>query len=130
VQGSKNGHIWRDLDDDGSELPDTYHQIKEGIERFFITDINNPASGSTGQSTLPVMWDGWGRKDGWVRGDGTVLSGLRAFNHIPGGANTLYMDGHVEFVRFGSRIPCADGPEGTPGATISIWMGIVGGGFG
>ena len=24
------------------------------------------------------------------------------FNHVPGGANVLYMDGHVSFVRFPS----------------------------
>lgn len=23
-----------------------------------------------------------------------------SFNHIPGGCNTLYMDGHVEFIRY------------------------------
>jgi len=44
---------WRD--EDGSRLPSTYHLLKEGIERFFITDINNPAAGAQAQSELFVM---------------------------------------------------------------------------
>jgi prepilin-type processing-associated H-X9-DG protein len=27
------------------------------------------------------------------------------FNHVPGGGNVLYMDGHVEFLRYPSRYP-------------------------
>jgi len=27
------------------------------------------------------------------------------FNHIPGGCNVLWMDGHVEFVRYKERWP-------------------------
>ncbi|MFP4172941.1 MAG: H-X9-DG-CTERM domain-containing protein [Candidatus Hydrogenedentota bacterium] len=27
------------------------------------------------------------------------------FNHIPGGSNVLFMDGHVEFVRFQGNYP-------------------------
>jgi prepilin-type processing-associated H-X9-DG protein len=29
------------------------------------------------------------------------------FNHIPGGGNVLYMDGHVEFIRFPGEFPNA-----------------------
>jgi prepilin-type N-terminal cleavage/methylation domain-containing protein/prepilin-type processing-associated H-X9-DG protein len=68
----------------------TIYRLKEGIERFMITDINNPAAGAMAQSELGVMWDRIGAsgrsKDG--------------FSHIPGGINVLYMDGHVEFVRY------------------------------
>lgn len=28
------------------------------------------------------------------------------FNHLPGGSNVLYMDGHVAFVRFDEGYPC------------------------
>ena len=28
-----------------------------------------------------------------------------AFNHIPGGCNVLFMDGHVEFVKMGDTFP-------------------------
>ncbi|MFA6242691.1 MAG: DUF1559 domain-containing protein [Candidatus Hydrogenedentales bacterium] len=64
------------------------YRLREGIERFFITDINNPASSSQAQSDLPVMWDE-------ISGDDASH-----FNHIPGGCNVLYMDGHVGFVRY------------------------------
>jgi prepilin-type N-terminal cleavage/methylation domain-containing protein/prepilin-type processing-associated H-X9-DG protein len=76
-------------------------RLKEGIERFFITDINNPAGSSNAQSELPVFWD--------------EISGDEAthFNHIPGGLNVLYMDGHVEYVKYqphnGSEFPANEG---------------------
>src|SRR5690606_18486528 len=47
-------------DDDGvTVVRSSFSRVKEGIERFFITDINNPASGAQAQSTIPVMWDAW-----------------------------------------------------------------------
>ncbi len=76
------------------------YRLREGVERFFITDINNPASGSTGQSQLFVMWDAWGQILQGVafQGDGQPVT---RFNHAPGGSNVLYMDGHVEFKKYG-----------------------------
>ena len=70
----------------------TLHWFREGIERFFITDINNPAASNMAQSELPAMWDSSRTED-----DGTVSA---EFNHVPGGANVLFMDGHVEFFRY------------------------------
>lgn len=79
------------------------------MARFFITDINNPAAGSMADSTLPVMFDAW------ADGDNYSVSGFHAFtpatqavtffNHVPGGSNVLYMDGHVEFVKYQSKYP-------------------------
>lgn len=68
---------------------DVAYRLREGIERFLITDINNPAATARAQSTLPIFWD--------------EISGDEAshFNHVPGGCNVLYLDGHVEFLRFG-----------------------------
>ncbi|MFA6244287.1 MAG: type II secretion system protein [Candidatus Hydrogenedentales bacterium] len=63
------------------------YRLREGIERFFISDINNPAADSVAQSQLAVMWD-------------AIASGAKMFNHVPGGANVLYMDGHVGFTRW------------------------------
>ncbi len=76
----------------------TLHQLREGVERFLITDINNPAASTTSQSTLPVMWDRW-----TMQGD--AGANIAGFNHVPGGCNVLYMDGHVSFVRTGSDYP-------------------------
>jgi prepilin-type processing-associated H-X9-DG protein len=89
----------------GADLPDSYQRLREGVERFFITDINNPASGSSGQSTLPVMWDAWAVAALVHVGTNAYDSGAPKMNHIPGGSNVLYMDGHVEFVRFGEKFP-------------------------
>jgi prepilin-type N-terminal cleavage/methylation domain-containing protein/prepilin-type processing-associated H-X9-DG protein len=68
---------------------DSALRLSEGVERFFITDINNPGSGALAQSELVVMYDG-------------VAETPFDFNHIPGGSNVLYMDGHVEFVKYQS----------------------------
>jgi len=65
-------------------------RLREGIERFLITDINNPAASAQAQSELAVMWDVTG-------------TDVSIFNHVPGGSNVLYMDGHVAFVRYQQR---------------------------
>ena len=70
------------------------YRFREGIERFFITDINNPAASSRAQSELPAMWDQVSKN--FAR-DG--------FNHVPGGANVLFMDGHVAFIRYPGEHP-------------------------
>jgi len=69
------------------------YRLREGIERFFITDINNPAGSSRAQSGIFVMQDDINAGDpAWM-------------NHIPGGCNVLYMDGHVSFVRYPTETP-------------------------
>ncbi len=68
------------------------YRFREGIERFLITDINNPAASAKAQSTLPLMWD-------VINLNVTHDSGA-SFNHIPGGGNVLYLDGHVQFNRY------------------------------
>ena len=76
----------------------TLYRLREGIERFMITDINNPAGSAQAQSEIPVMWD-----LAWTTSD--LVNGWSNFNHIPGGSNVLYMDGHVQFVRFPGEWP-------------------------
>ncbi len=68
---------------------DTVFRLREGIERFLITDINNPAASAVGQSEMVVAWD-------------IVATVVSGFNHVPGGSNVLYLDGHVEFLRYPS----------------------------
>ena len=74
---------------------DIVRRFREGIERFMITDINNPAASAVSQSALPVMWD---------KIASNVTGGV-GYNHVPGGCNTLYMDGHVAFVKQGATFP-------------------------
>ena len=86
-----------DVDEDYTTLDGhTVYRLREGIERFFITDINNPAGSAIAQSELAVMWD-------FIEGNR-----VSAFNHVPGGCNVLYMDGHVEFIRYPGEFPVSE----------------------
>ena len=71
----------------GNANTETINRLREGIERFLITDINNPAASAVGQSEIWVSFDNFSAAVG-------------KFNHVPGGSNVLYLDGHVEFVRY------------------------------
>ncbi len=66
---------------------DTLYRLRQGIERFLITDINNPAASAASSSTVPLMWD-------------HISANADAFAHVPGGGNVLYLDGHVEFIKY------------------------------
>ncbi|MBI5092274.1 MAG: hypothetical protein HZB26_07475 [Candidatus Hydrogenedentes bacterium] len=91
----ENGDVtasWTFVDYDGEshEVP----RLREGVERFMITDINNPSRGAMSQSAIPIMYDKVSQKPD-------------DFNHIPGGGNILYMDGHVEFMKYPGMFPCS-----------------------
>ncbi len=75
----------------------TSYGLKEGIERFLITDINNPAGSAQSQSSIAIMYDTFGS-----RTSGRAWAATQVFNHMPGGSNVLYMDGHVEFKKYSS----------------------------
>lgn len=80
----------KDITDDA--LNYTVYRLREGIERFFITDINNPAATARAQSEIPVEWD-------------LASSTAGEFNHVPGGSNVLFLDGHVSFIRYPGDFP-------------------------
>ncbi len=71
----------------GNGTGNTVYRLREGIERFLVTDINNPGASSQAQSQI------------WIMGD---MIGVDAslYNHVPGGSNILFLDGHVEFLRY------------------------------
>ncbi len=71
----------------GNAGGDIVYRLREGIERFMITDINNPAATAQAQSEIEIMAD-------------LTATNVEAFNHIPGGSNVLYLDGHVAFQRY------------------------------
>jgi prepilin-type N-terminal cleavage/methylation domain-containing protein/prepilin-type processing-associated H-X9-DG protein len=81
------------FDKDMTVGPKTAYRLREGIERFFITDINNPAASSRAQSEIAIMHDEISANPG------------NAFNHIPGGGNVLYLDGHVAYMRYPGEWP-------------------------
>ena len=78
-----------DIEADGMA---TLFRTREGIERFFVTDINNPGASAHAQSSIAVMFD-------------FVTTVPTEFNHVPGGSNVLYLDGHVEFQRYPGAFP-------------------------
>jgi len=130
---------WRGLayckDEYDIPLPDSYVHLKEGIERFAITDINNPAAAAKAQSTVVVMFDAWGgdmgEQNAWWT-DRNVNPIIR-FNHIPGGSNVLFMDGHVEFRKFsGNEMPLGRGDDANMDdlSPHCKWIVTAAGGFG
>ncbi|MBI2424034.1 MAG: hypothetical protein HYV27_14475 [Candidatus Hydrogenedentes bacterium] len=97
------GEYYWATDDGGAPWPESFYRLREGIERFFITDINNPAGSAQAQSTIFVMYDAWAANNS--NNPGLSGSSVSFFNHIPGGSNVLYMDGHVEYVKYQSQAP-------------------------
>ena len=61
--------------------------MKKGVERFFITDIGNPAGAHTSEilKTFVLMHE-------------RIPKNLEFF-HPGNGVNVLFLDGHVEFVK-------------------------------
>jgi len=80
------GDFTTDLEVNG----ETIHRLREGVERFYVTDINNPAASAVAQSQIPVMWD-WpdNHQQGW-------------------GANVVYMDGHAEWQAYPGEFPMTE----------------------
>jgi prepilin-type N-terminal cleavage/methylation domain-containing protein/prepilin-type processing-associated H-X9-DG protein len=74
-------------------------RLKEGVERFLITDINNPAGAARAQSNIFVSADYFYARY-LVSGPSAGSGRDQRMNHVPGGVNMLFADGHVEFVKF------------------------------
>jgi prepilin-type N-terminal cleavage/methylation domain-containing protein/prepilin-type processing-associated H-X9-DG protein len=102
IGGFFAGNVDQDLDLSslgtgfGNAGGDTVYRLREGIERFLITDINNPAASAKAQSEVWIMTD-------------RLSTVPQNFNHVPGGANVLYLDGHVDYVRLGEDAPALVG---------------------
>ncbi len=88
----------------GNAQGDTLYRLREGIERFMITDINNPAASAMAQSEVWIMMD-------------ALSNEISNYNHVPGGSNVLYMDGHVEFIRYPGEQPVSK--------ALAIAVGVI-----
>lgn len=88
----------------------TIYRLREGIERFLITDINNPAASAMAQSRLFIMLD-------------EVATDPSGYNHIPGGSNVLYLDGRVAFIRYIAEDP--EHPTGASTAPVNVGMASI-----
>ncbi|MFA7693102.1 MAG: prepilin-type N-terminal cleavage/methylation domain-containing protein [Candidatus Hydrogenedentes bacterium] len=98
-QGVGNGH--------GTKI----YRIKEGNERFMITDVNNPQSSAMAQSSLFAMCDTMGNE-----------TGIAFFNHVPGGCNVLFMDGHVDWIPY---VPPAPGQNNTDSMDLGATQPVL-----
>jgi prepilin-type N-terminal cleavage/methylation domain-containing protein/prepilin-type processing-associated H-X9-DG protein len=76
----------------GNGNSDTVFRIRESVDRFLITDINNPGASAKAASEI------------WVYAD-DISTNVADYNHLPGGTNVLYLDGHVEFLRYPTKAP-------------------------
>jgi len=72
-----------DIDTSGETAHKVY-RLREGVERFFITDTNNEAEAARVQSEIWIMHD-------------RVHSDIGDYWHTPGGSYVVYLDGHVEY---------------------------------
>ena len=77
----------------GTRGTTTIHRLREGMERYGVTDINNTAPSAKAEAAIWVLSDRVS-----VPQDGFV-----------GGANVLFKDGHVEFVVYPEKAPVTPG---------------------
>jgi prepilin-type N-terminal cleavage/methylation domain-containing protein/prepilin-type processing-associated H-X9-DG protein len=66
-------------------------RTREGIERYMITNVFESVN-APGQSEIFTLCD-------------FISTDANEMNHIPGGANVMYADGHVEWVKYGEKFP-------------------------
>ncbi|MBI5118222.1 DUF1559 domain-containing protein [Candidatus Poribacteria bacterium] len=72
----------------GNARSSTINRLSTSVDRFLVTDINTILTGSeSGSSVIPLMWD-------------QISTNISEFSHVPAGQNVLFMDGHVEFIRY------------------------------
>ena len=83
----------QDVPKGNANAPDGVLRLKQGVERFLITDVNNPGAAAKASSAIPVAWD-----------QASAMT-VANFNHVPGGCNVLYLDGHVAFLRYPGEFP-------------------------
>ena len=67
----------------------TLYRLREGVERFLITDINVPAAAARAQSEIPIMWE-------------------LADTSKKKGGYCLYMDGHVAWKPYPGEFPMTE----------------------
>jgi prepilin-type N-terminal cleavage/methylation domain-containing protein/prepilin-type processing-associated H-X9-DG protein len=64
------------------------NRLTAGVDRFLIQDINTALGNQqSGASVIPIMWD-------------QISTNITEFSHVPAGQNVLFLDGHVEFIRY------------------------------
>ncbi len=78
------------------------HRLREGVERFYVPDADRVEAHKM-RSIIPLMIE-------------------RPDNHMPKGGNVLFMDGHVEFLRYPGQWPMTQKTMG-----LLLELGAMGG---
>ena len=95
----------------GNADGDVIYRVRQGIERFLITDINNPAASAFAATEVPVMLD-------------QCATAPSDFSHVPAGGNVLYLDGHVEWIGYKSEFPYTEKFAEISGTVSGMISGI------
>jgi len=94
----------------GNARSDRILRLREGVERFVVTDINNPMVYPS-SGTPAVMWD-----NPWIKFDTPGSPNHSGF----GGMNVLFMDGHVGYLKPND---VADLPANSDLGNALLWAG-------
>ncbi len=73
-----------------------FYRLGKGVEIFFTTNYGDPEAAARMRATIPVMFETFD---------------IPGFGREPDGANVLYLDGHVDYVRFGEAFPVNAGVQ-------------------
>jgi prepilin-type processing-associated H-X9-DG protein len=85
----------------------TVYRLGKGVGRLLTTDTNAPPEKlAKTNAEIPVMLDVF-----------TAAPMMATFNHIPGGSNVLFLDGHVAFYKYPGT-----GPVSRP---VGLLFGIL-----
>lgn len=91
-----NGADAPDVESDIDTADKMLRRLKKDVEYFFVVDRGNPMAATSIRASIPIMFETFNSK---------------AFGRDPDGANVLYLDGHVDYVRFGSKFPITAGVQ-------------------
>ena len=90
----------------GNNGKPTLYALRDGVYRFLIAGINASKAQANPSSTVPVMWDAFAQTlSGGTSSNRGFAQGSATFNHLPGGVNVLYMDGHAQFIGYPGEYP-------------------------
>jgi prepilin-type processing-associated H-X9-DG protein len=83
----------------GTAGQDKILRLRDGVERYYITGAASPEASGKARAEIPIIID--------------------RPQHVPTGGNVLYIDGHVEFLRYPGKWPMTE-------PAISALMSLAG----
>ena len=94
------------FDEDITVGDKTIYRPRNGIESIFLEGPRDQWSSYIARSELPVLYDNIDLSVfGPLMANGLPSNEILMLNHMPGGSNVLYMDGHVQFSRYSRDWP-------------------------